>query len=167
MGDDDHLLCLQFPGRIGLDAARGRPGPLADRYGRNSVAVQFRSHALDPPVQNASAPLYVAHCAKCHGPAGGGIGKAPAVVGKNALPLNPPPGAQHRTTQFHTAKDVLDFIRANMPADNPGSLSETQYADILAFDLKLNGLDLHHERVNEENASNFVLHPDNFASQVP
>jgi cytochrome c len=111
------------------------------------------------------APLYVAHCAKCHGPTGAGIGQAPAVVGKNALPLNPPPGAQHRTGQFATAKDVLDFIRTNMPADAPGSLSETQYADILAFDLKLNGLDLHHERVNEENASNFVLHPESFQSQ--
>jgi mono/diheme cytochrome c family protein len=113
------------------------------------------------------APLYVAHCAKCHGPTGAGMGHAPAVVGKNALPLNPPPGAQHRTSQFRTARDVLDFVRANMPADNPGSLSETQYADILAFDLKLNGLDLHHERVNEENAGNFVLHPDTFQSQSP
>jgi cytochrome c len=113
------------------------------------------------------APLYVAHCAKCHGPTGAGMGHAPAVVGKNALPLNPPPGAQHRVGQFQTAKDVLDFIRVNMPADNPGSLSETQYADILAFDLKLNGLDLHHERVNDENASNFVLHPDTFESEAP
>ena len=112
------------------------------------------------------APLYVVHCAKCHGPAGEGIGKAPAVVGENALPLDPPPGAQHRTGQFRTARDVLDFIRANMPADKPGSLSETQYADILAFDLKLNGIDLHHERVNEENAANFVLHPESFSSQT-
>ena len=60
VGDDNHLFCLQFAGRIGLDAAQYRSRPLADRDRRNSVAVKFRSHALDSPVQNASAPLYVA-----------------------------------------------------------------------------------------------------------
>ncbi len=30
------------------------------------------------------APLYVAHCAKCHGPTGAGGPHTPAVVGKNA-----------------------------------------------------------------------------------
>ena len=105
------------------------------------------------------APLYVAHCAKCHGPTGFGGPHTPPVVGKNALPLEPRPGSA-RTTEFYTAKDVYDFIRQHMPADNPGSLSDTQYADILAFDLKLNGHNLHHERVNEMNASNFVLHPE-------
>ena len=32
-------------------------------------------------------PLYVQHCAKCHGNAGQGSDKAPPVVGQNALPL--------------------------------------------------------------------------------
>ncbi|HEY1954494.1 MAG TPA: cytochrome c [Polyangiaceae bacterium] len=105
------------------------------------------------------APLYVAHCAGCHGPTGAGGPHTPEVVGKNALPVEPRPW-QKRTTEFYTAKDVYDFIRQHMPANNPGSLSDTQYADILAFDLKLNGYNLHHERVNEENASNFLLHPE-------
>lgn len=105
------------------------------------------------------APLYLAHCAKCHGPAGMGTDTAPPVVGKNALPLDPRPGAKLRKTRFRTAKDVLDFVRVNMPKDAPGSLSETQYADILAFDLKANGVDLHGQRVNDSNASTFILHP--------
>ena len=104
------------------------------------------------------APLYVAHCSGCHGPTGAGGPHTPAVVGKNALPLEPRPG-QKRADKFYTARDVYDFIRKNMPANNPGSLSDTQYADILAFDLKLNGFDLHGERVNDLNASSFVLHP--------
>ena len=103
--------------------------------------------------------LYVAHCAKCHGPTGAGTEGSPAVVGKGALPLDPPPTAKTRKAQFRTGKDVLDFIRVSMPKDAPGSLSETQYADILAFDLKLNKVDLHGLRVNESNASTFILHP--------
>ena len=106
------------------------------------------------------APLYVAHCAKCHGPTGAGGPHTPSVVGKNALPLEPGPKSKQRTVEFATAKDVYDFIRQHMPADNPGSLTDTQYADILAFDLKLNGFNLHHERINEMNAGNFLLHPD-------
>lgn len=103
------------------------------------------------------APLYLAHCAKCHGPTGGGTQSGPAVVGKTALPLNPPPGAKVRKVQFRTAKDVLDFISVHMPADAPGSLTATQYANILAFDLKANGVDLHGLRVNETNAATFTL----------
>jgi cytochrome c len=106
----------------------------------------------------AGATLYAANCAKCHGPLGKGTSKAPPVVGDNALPLEPPSGAKLRKTQFHTAKDVLDFIRVNMPLGKPGSLSEDEYASILAFDLKANGIDLRHERVNEATASSFVLH---------
>ena len=105
------------------------------------------------------APLYVAHCAKCHGPTGAGGPHTPSVVGKDSLPFAPGPKSMKRTTEFATAKDVYDFIRQHMPADNPGSLTDTQYADILAFDLKLNGFDLHHERINELNAANFLLHP--------
>jgi mono/diheme cytochrome c family protein len=103
--------------------------------------------------------LYVAHCSGCHGPTGAGGPHTPEVVGKNALPLEPRAG-QRRTEHFYTARDVYDFIRKHMPANNPGSLSDTQYADILAFDLKLNGFDLRDERVNDANAANFVLHPN-------
>src|SRR6266542_2465960 len=34
--------------------------------------------------------LYGKHCAKCHGEAGQGTRKGPPVVGKEALPLDPP-----------------------------------------------------------------------------
>jgi cytochrome c len=105
------------------------------------------------------AGLYVAHCAACHGPTGAGGPHTPEVVGAHAFPIEPRPG-QKRTARFYTARDVYDFIRKNMPANDPGSLSDTQYADILAFDLKLNGFDLKDERVNDLNAANFILHPN-------
>src|SRR5690348_10612580 len=86
--------------------------------------------------------LFAKHCAKCHGDAGQGTKKGPPVVGKNALPLDPPPGAKVRKTQFHTAQDVAAFVATKMPADKPASLTTDQYYDILAFDLKANGVDV-------------------------
>lgn len=106
------------------------------------------------------APLYEVHCAKCHGPGGGGTSKGPKLVGFDALPVNPPPRAKMRTGQFHTAADVLSFVEKYMPADKPGSLSEKQYSSILAFTLKANGIDMEHERLNNASAGDFVLHPE-------
>jgi cytochrome c len=97
-------------------------------------------------------PLYVANCAECHGPAGRGTDTVPAVVGDDALPLNPGPKSKKRTAQFTTAKDVFDFIKVNMPADEPGSMSDDQYYAILAFALKLNGVNLTDHKVDPTTA---------------
>jgi S-disulfanyl-L-cysteine oxidoreductase SoxD len=87
--------------------------------------------------------LYVKNCAGCHG-AHGNDGKAPPVVGldKGALPLDPPPGAKFRKSQFKTVGDVADFVVKAMPPKAPGSLSADEYFAILAFDLQANGIDL-------------------------
>ncbi len=87
--------------------------------------------------------LYGAKCKSCHGASGEG-GKAPAVVGldKGALPLDPPPNARYRKTQFKTVADIAAFVVKSMPPTAPGSLSEEEYWAILAFDLKANGIDL-------------------------
>lgn len=39
-----------------------------------------------------------------------------------------------------TAFDMYNTIRSSMPQDSPGSLTDAQYADVVAFMLKLNGL---------------------------
>ncbi len=96
--------------------------------------------------------IYLARCAKCHGPTGKGTDEAPALVGANALPLDPPPTAKVRRTRFATAKDVFDFVKANMPADKPGTLSDDQVYEVLTFDLKLNGVDLHGLKVDPTTA---------------
>ena len=82
------------------------------------------------------------HCSSCHGNGGEGTAKAPAVVGKTALPLDPPSGAQVRKSKFVTVADVAEFVTKNMPGDKPGSLSEDDYYAVLAFDLHANGIDL-------------------------
>lgn len=104
------------------------------------------------------AALYVTNCAGCHGPSGRGTEKVPAVVGEGALPQNPGPKSKIRHTQFNTAKDVFDFIRTTMPADKPGSLSDDTYYAILAFDLKLNKVDLQGRKVDPTTVGLIRLH---------
>ena len=86
--------------------------------------------------------VYSERCSSCHGKAGEGTARAPAVVGQAALPLDPPSGAKVRKTRFVTVADVATFVVQNMPGDDPGSLSEDDYFAVLAFDLHANGIDL-------------------------
>ncbi len=130
------------------------------------------SHRMTPQ-EEARAPhptnqaewgqqLYGEYCAECHGDKGQGHANAknaPALVGASALPLDPPQGAKYRKTQFHTAKDVLDFARQHMPMDAPGSLTPEEYDAIVAFDLSANGVELMGKQVDESTAASFVLHP--------
>jgi len=102
--------------------------------------------------------LFAANCASCHGGEGQGA-KGPALVGASALPANPPPTAKVRTQRFRTAGDVLDFMKKNMPMNAPGSLTDDQYAAILAYDLHANGVDLAGKKVDKSSASSIVLHP--------
>jgi len=107
----------------------------------------------------AGGPLYGQFCAKCHGDGGQGTDQAPPVVGPNALPLDPPATAKGRKTQFHTAKDVFDFVGANMPPKGPKPTLD-QYLNILAFDLKANGVDLSGKpALTPDSLSAIVLHP--------
>jgi cytochrome c5 len=107
----------------------------------------------------AGGPLYGQFCAKCHGDAGQGTDQAPPVVGPNALPLDPRPTAKYRKNQFHTAKDVADFVLPNMPPKGPKPSVE-QYLQILAFDLKANGVDLTGKpALTPDMLSTIVIHP--------
>jgi S-disulfanyl-L-cysteine oxidoreductase SoxD len=101
--------------------------------------------------------LYAAECASCHGANGEGD-PAPALVGATALPLDPPAGAK-RSVQFRTGADVFGFVKANMPPKEAGKLSDAEYAAILAFALKANGVDMTGKHVDTSTAASFVLHP--------
>ena len=102
------------------------------------------------------AALYGERCASCHGDAGQG-GKAPAVVGKDALPLEPRSGSK-RGVQFKTALDVLQYVKAKMPGDDPGSLSDEDARAIIAFDLKANGVDLTGKDLSDATLAAIALH---------
>jgi cytochrome c len=115
--------------------------------------------ASGPAQAESGAKLYGAHCAKCHGDNGEGTKKAPAVVGKNALPLDPPANAKKRKGQFRTAMDVAAFVVKEMPGNKPGSLEPEEYFQILAFALKANGVDVSGKTIDAESAKKIVLHP--------
>jgi cytochrome c len=102
--------------------------------------------------------LFAANCAGCHGASGEGTLKAPRLVGlaQGALPLEPRPGAR-RKREFKTVLDVAEFASKYMPVNAPGSLPTQDYWDILAFDLKANGIDLGGQRLDETTASNLVI----------
>jgi cytochrome c len=115
------------------------------------------AHADDAQVAEGGK-LFAKHCAKCHGKAGEGTKKAPPVVGKDALPLDPPATAKIRKTQFHTAQDIAEFVSTKMPANKPGSLKPDEYYDILAFDLKANGVDVSTKKIDPKTAAEIKLH---------
>lgn len=121
------------------------------------------SEPAAPATQNQAAEaaergatLYGAKCASCHGDAGQGK-KAPAVVGKDALPLDPRAGSK-RGVQFKTALDVLHYVKAKMPGDDPGSLSDEDARAIVAFDLKANGVDLAGKDLSDDTLAAIALH---------
>jgi mono/diheme cytochrome c family protein len=102
------------------------------------------------------AELYGKHCAGCHGDAGQGSAKAPPLVGKEALPLDPRKGAK-RDVQFKTAADVFTWVKGHMPPTAPGSLADDEYVAILSFDLKANGVTLP-KPLDGEQAAQLKLH---------
>ncbi len=100
--------------------------------------------------------LYAENCASCHGANGEGKG-APAVVGKSALPMDPPGSAKQRKIPFKTAADVFAFTQKTMPPGAGGSLKDAEYWAILAFDLKANGIDLGGKKLDASNAASINL----------
>lgn len=73
--------------------------------------------------------LYGDKCASCHGAALDGNGTAPPLAGKDF----------QANWNGQTADDLLEKMQTSMLADQPGSLSRAQNADILAFLFLSNG----------------------------
>jgi len=132
-------------------------GVVALLFGASSGVARADKAATGEEQAAEGGKLFAKHCAKCHGDAGQGK-KGPPLVGKDALPLDPPTTAKLRKTQFHTAEDVAAFVAANMPPKKGGSLSTEQYYDILAFDLKANGVDVSGKKIDPTTAAQIKLH---------
>src|SRR5262245_46495812 len=68
-------------------------------------------------------PLYVSHCAACHGSELAGGETAPALVG----------GDFSTNWNELTLGDLFERIRVSMPQNDPGAISRAQKADVLAY----------------------------------
>ena len=92
-------------------------------------------HAADGAYTDAQAQsgerVYAEHCAGCHGVKLEGKGNIPALSGRDFL--------QRCDDNGHTVDDLLFIMRSFMPYNEPGKLSKQQYADIMAYLLKVNG----------------------------
>jgi mono/diheme cytochrome c family protein len=69
--------------------------------------------------------IYKDNCAACHGDDLAGSG-----------PMPPLKGAEF-TANYKTLGDLFDKVHTTMPASNPGSLTEQQTSDVLAYVLKV------------------------------
>ncbi len=103
--------------------------------------------------------IYGQSCAGCHGDAGQGTSKAPALVGAGALPLHADADAA-RQGEFRTALDIAVFATQSMPPKESArkKMKEADYWAVLAFALSANGVELS-EPVGPGNAGSIVLHP--------
>ncbi|MDP3878843.1 MAG: c-type cytochrome [Dehalococcoidales bacterium] len=65
--------------------------------------------------------VYATHCAECHGDNEDGI-TAPAITGVNA-----------RLAKYNTGQGLMDYVNTAMPQDNPGSLSQQDYLNVVGY----------------------------------
>jgi hypothetical protein len=129
----------------------------------NPTSTPFRNPTATPPTQGGHGhDLFYIYCMPCHGDRGQGLTDefrnrqyppedtncwksgchgnrpydngfilpktVPALIGANTL------------TKFATARNMFDFMRTAMPFNKPGSLSQEQYLQLLAFLLEQNNL---------------------------
>jgi mono/diheme cytochrome c family protein len=104
--------------------AGSRPGAAQTATAANGQRTTWSGVYSEAQAKRGEA-LYAEKCASCHAPDLSGLDQAPALVGAdfntnwNDLSIN----------------DFFERIRISMPADNPGSLSREQVADLVAFTL--------------------------------
>jgi cytochrome c len=77
---------------------------------------------------HAGAVVYASICVTCHGE---------QFEGKDGPPLAGPGNA---LGDYRTVRRLFDYVASYMPDDDPGSLSEREYYDVVAFVLQANGL---------------------------
>ncbi len=71
--------------------------------------------------------VYAAECAECHGEQGEGL-VGPALLGGANL------------AAYNTARGLYDYVHLAMPQDAPGSLTDQQYLEVVAFMLLENAV---------------------------
>jgi cytochrome c len=114
---------------------------------------------------NRGQEVFRLQCARCHGPNGQGVSDvykgltAPQLIGPGALTLNPRPYQKMRHFQFRTALNIYQFASAVMPADQPASLNDQDYWDVIAYVLNSDGATPNGQPLTEQSAARMSLAP--------
>jgi len=146
----------------------------------NPTPTSFRNPTATPPTQGGHGhDLFYIYCMPCHGDVGQGLTDefrlrqyppedtncwksgchgerpydngfklphtVPALIGANTL------------TKFATARNMYDFMRTAMPFSKPGSLSQEQYLQVLAFLLEQNHIVPEGTQLEADTLQNIVL----------
>jgi mono/diheme cytochrome c family protein len=99
------------------------PPPTTGPPTTTSSATTFQSLAA------SGQTVYSGNCALCHGAGGGGSDLGPPLWGTGATL-----GTYNGATLFaNNAQAMFSFISAAMPLTAPGSLTQDQYLDVLAY----------------------------------
>lgn len=81
--------------------------------------------------------IYAEQCAMCHGSKGQG-GTVPASISGFGGMSAPNLIGSGALDTMRTAENYYSFIKATMPLQNPGSLTDKDYLDIIAYTLEQN-----------------------------
>jgi S-disulfanyl-L-cysteine oxidoreductase SoxD len=94
--------------------------------------------------------IYAEGCQACHGPTAGGA-QCPNLIG---------PVINNKYAGIPLSA-YYAFMQTNMPKGNPGSLGDQDYADIMAFILKMHGANPGEHRLTPDQAllDNIVMGP--------
>jgi polar amino acid transport system substrate-binding protein len=108
-------------------AAQATPTPTAVPATATPVAPTATPSGPSPAEQiTAGQRVYSNQCAGCHG--------------NDLEGVSGPPLTASSLSRFSTAAGLYDYISTRMPANAPGSLSETDYYDVVAYLLDFRGL---------------------------
>jgi alcohol dehydrogenase (cytochrome c) len=105
----------------------------------------------------SGASTYAAQCSQCHGAQLQG-GAGPALSGTSFR--------SSINASYTTAGKLYDFTKKQMPANSPGSLSATQYANVVAFVLSRNGYPAGTTALTAQNAAALQLAGVRVAAQT-
>ncbi len=94
--------------------------------------------------------LYGQHCSSCHGENGEGDEDTPSIAGTGAFSSEAPEGWSREVT-FATAADVFAYVKEEMPALEPGTLSDDVYWTVVAYTLKQAQVDIGDDPLGPEN----------------
>jgi cytochrome c len=116
---------MKLTAAIAFLVAFGAAGGYAIHAEQDSTGTTWAGVYSDAQAKRGEA-LYADRCSSCHAPDMSGLDQAPPLTGSdfntnwNDLAIN----------------DLFERIQISMPADNPGSLSRQEAADVIAFILQ-------------------------------